>query len=285
MESESKPKGDRPLPSKESLLTVLKESQDSIAKVAEKREDRMLKALVGAGGVVVSFFALWAANSPTQADLVRMAAYVALFVMLAELLLALIVPGMIKEAPSLRLRRVTVRRMLNDASIRSLTFRLLCLLPVGLVWQLFNNYAGYLLVFLIAFNLAADIHTFFMKDEKLLEFQRIQARNLARNPKRNKVILGIIPLLLYVYCMWAYLIEPRAIVAVQLALPLIGVILLAFYSTFVWAFERCAAEVQQDLAELRTNLMMGTASVEETLGKLRTQSTKDAVVVFPQADP
>lgn len=282
--SEPKQNGERPpLPSKESLVAVLKETQDNIAKVAEKREDRMLKALVGAGGLVVSFFGLWAVNSPTQDDLVRVSAFVALFAMIAELLLVAIVPNMIREMPSLQLRRITFKRMVTDASRRSLTFRLLCLLAVVLLLPLFNNYAGYLLAFLIAFNLAADVNTFFMKDEKLLEFQRMLATNLARNPKRNQLILGIIPLALFIYCTWAYLIEPRAIVAVQLSLPLIGIILLAFYATFVWAFERSAAEIQQDLSALRTNLMMGTASVEETLAKMRTQSAADAVVVFPPA--
>ena len=281
--SEPRAREDRPLPSKESLLTVLKETQDNVAKLAEKREDRMIRALVGAGGLVLSFFALWAAVPPTQDDLARVAAYVALFVMLGELLLAFVVPTIIREKPDLQLRRGTFKRMMMDATRRSLTFRLLCLLAVVLLLPLFNNYAGYLFVLLVGYNLAADINTFFMSDERLLEFQRMQATNLARNPKRNQLMLGIIPLLLYLYCTWAYLVEPRAIVAAQLALPLIGIILLAFYSTFVWAFERSAAEIQQDLSGLRTSLMMGTASVEETLEKMRVQSTSDTVEVFPSA--
>jgi len=274
-----------PQPSREALVALLKENQDSLAKLAEKREDRMIKALVGAGGLIVSFFALWATSSSMQEDLVRTVAFAALFGMTAELLLTAIVPSMIREAPAVPLRRVTLKRMLVDASRRSLTFRLLYLLAILLLLPMFYNWAGLVLVSLIAFNLAADIGTFFMKEERLLGFQRAMTSNLATNPKRNVLILGILPPILFAWSTWPFLIAGRAVLAVQLALPLVGIMLLAFYSTFAWAFLRSAAEAQRRLSELRTGLLMGTASVEETLARLRAESTADAVVVFDQDRP
>src|SRR5437867_895585 len=211
-------------PSLESLTTLLKENQDNIAKLAEKRDDRMIKALVGVGTLIVSFFALWATSSPAQEDLFRTVAFTALFGMIAELLLIAIVPSMIREAPSVPLRKTTFKRMLVDASRRSLTFRVLYLLAIFLLLPMFLNWAGLALMFLIAFNLSADFGTFFMTDERLLKFQRAQTEILAKNPKRNGFVLGLLPPFLFAWSAWPFLLAGRSVLAVQMALPLIGVI-------------------------------------------------------------
>lgn len=270
-------------PTKAVLVAQLQEAEDALEKASETRDSRVWQALLAIGVLAFTTVGLLVVYSPSLDDGLRILAFTALFGMVGELMMFTILPGLnkasIRELVQRTLSRTTFRRLMIDAARRAFAFRFIDLVVVLLLWPYFLSIIGLLLLLVLLRDVGFSAFVFIMTDEQMLHFQRRQNEFITHRPIVNILILGVLPLVLFVLGAWPFLLGGRPLVNVYISLPIVGIMLAAFYSTLAWAILRSTSEARLRLANLRGRLMRDETTSEEAWKELREYDQKEGVSV------